>query len=49
MCLTKDEYIKVATKIMDSETNAYLQELQGIIDYRLHQLSKEDCNGIQFS
>ena len=49
MCLTKDEYIKVATKIMDSETNAYLLELQGIINYRLHQLSKEDCSGIQFS
>jgi hypothetical protein len=42
MCLTKNEYIKVATKIMDSETNAYLLELQGIIDYRLHQLNEEE-------
>ena len=36
MCLTKDEYIY---KDMDSETNAY--PIQGIIDYRLHKLSKE--------
>ena len=42
MCLTENEYITVARKIMDSETNAYLLELQGIIDYRLHQLSKEE-------
>lgn len=41
MCLTKDEYVKVATKIMDSETNAYLLELKGIIDYKLLRLGEE--------
>ena len=42
MCLTNDEYINVATKIMDSETDAYLLELQGIIEYKLLRLGKEE-------
>jgi len=42
MCLTNDEYISVATKIMDSETDAYLLELQGIIEYKLLRLGKDE-------
>lgn len=42
MCLTKDEYISVATKIMSSETDKYLNELEGILAYRLYQLRKEE-------
>lgn len=42
MCLTNDEYLNVATKIMGSETNAYLLELQGIIEYKLLRLGEEE-------
>ena len=42
MCLTKDEYISLATKIMDSETDKYLNELEGILEYKLYQLREEE-------
>ena len=41
MSITESEYLSLGRKIIDSENDNYLVELQGLLEWKLHLLQEE--------